>query len=30
MVKKLKKDTYFIRISSNKIFKDLDFKKDFN
>ena len=30
MVKKLKKDTYFIKISSNKIFKDLDFKKDFN
>ena len=30
MVKRLKKDTHFIEIGSNKIFKDLDFKKDFS
>jgi molybdenum cofactor cytidylyltransferase len=30
MVKRLKKDTHFIKIGSNKIFKDLDFKKDFS
>ena len=30
MVKKLKKNTNFIKVSSNKIFKDFDYKKDFN
>ena len=29
MVKKLKNNSHFIKINSNKIFKDLDFKKDF-
>ena len=29
MVKKLKNNSHFIKISSNKIFKDLDIKKDF-
>ena len=30
MVKRLKKNTNFIKVSSNKIFKDFDYKKDFN
>ena len=30
MVKRLKKDTKFINVTSNKIFKDFDLKKDFN
>ena len=30
MVKKLKKKTNFIKVSSSKIFKDFDLKKDFN
>jgi len=30
MVKKLKKETNFINVSSNRIFKDFDLKKDFN
>ena len=30
MIKRLKKDTNFIKVNSNKIFKDLDLKKDFN
>jgi len=30
MVKRLKKDTNFITVNSNKIFKDFDLKKDFN
>ena len=30
MVKRLKKNTNFINIFSNKIFKDIDLKKDFN
>ena len=30
MVKKLKKNTSFIKVSSNKIFKDFDYKKDFS
>ena len=30
MVKRLKKDTNFINVTSNKIFKDFDLKKDFN
>jgi len=30
MVKKLKKNTNFIKVNSKKIFKDLDLKKDFN
>ena len=30
MVKKLKKTTNFIKVSSNKIFKDFDYKRDFN
>ena len=30
MVKKLKKNTNFIKVSSNKIFKDFDYKRDFN
>ena len=30
MVKRLKKNTNFIKVSSNKIFKDFDLKKDFN
>ena len=30
MVKKLKKNTNFIKVSSNKIFKDFDYKTDFN
>ena len=30
MVKRLKKDTNYIKVTSNKIFKDLDLKKDFN
>ena len=30
IVKKLKKNTNFIKVRSNKIFKDLDLKKDFN
>ena len=30
MVKRLKKDTKFIKVTSNKIFKDFDLKKDFN
>ena len=30
MVKKLKKNTNFIKVSSNKIFKDFDYKKDFS
>tara|TARA_B110000263_G_C15224778_1_gene471713 strand:- start:188 stop:763 length:576 start_codon:yes stop_codon:yes gene_type:complete len=29
MVKKLKNNSHFIKINSNKIFKDLDIKKDF-
>ncbi len=30
MVKRLKKETKFIKVSSKKIFKDFDLKKDFN
>jgi molybdenum cofactor cytidylyltransferase len=30
MVKRLKKSTNFIKVSTNKIFKDFDLKKDFN
>ena len=30
MVKRLKKNTNFIKISSERIFKDFDYKKDFN
>ena len=30
MVKRLKKNTNFIKVDSNKIFKDFDLKKDFN
>jgi|TARA_B110000444_G_C18722402_1_gene539119 molybdenum cofactor cytidylyltransferase len=30
IVKKLKKNTNFINVTSNKIFKDFDLKKDFN
>ena len=30
MVKRLKKNTNFIKVSSNKIFKDFDYKKDFS
>ena len=30
MVKRLKKNTNFINVASNKIFKDFDLKKDFN
>ena len=30
MVKRLKKTTNFIKVSSGKVFKDFDFKKDFN
>ena len=30
MVKRLKKDTTFIKVNSNKSFKDFDLKKDFN
>ena len=30
MVKRLKKNTNFIKVSSEKIFKDLDYKKDFS
>ncbi len=30
MVKRLKKRTNFIKVSSGKIFKDFDLKKDFN
>jgi len=30
MVKRLKKSTNFIKVSSNKIFRDLDLKRDFN
>jgi len=30
MVKRLKKNTNFIKTSSNKIFKDIDYKKDFS
>ena len=30
MVKRLSKNTNFIKISTNKIFKDFDLKKDFN
>ena len=30
MVKRLKKKTNFIKVSSGKIFKDFDIKKDFN
>tara|TARA_Y100000590_G_scaffold57883_1_gene60987 strand:+ start:660 stop:1232 length:573 start_codon:yes stop_codon:yes gene_type:complete len=30
MVKKLKKQTNFIKVTSDKIFKDFDLKKDFN
>ena len=30
MVKRLKKNTNFIDVASNKIFKDFDLKKDFN
>jgi molybdenum cofactor cytidylyltransferase len=30
IVKRLKKNTNFIKVTSNKIFKDLDFKRDFN
>ena len=29
-VKKVKKNTSFIKVSSNKIFKDFDYKRDFN
>ena len=30
MVKRLKKNTNFIKVSSEKIFKDFDYKKDFS
>ena len=30
MVKRLRKNTNFIKVSSSKIFKDFDLKKDFN
>ena len=30
MVKRLKNNTNFIKVNSNKIFKDFDLKKDFN
>ena len=30
MVKRLKKRTNFIKVTSGKIFKDFDIKKDFN
>ena len=30
MVKRLKKNTNFIKVSSERIFKDFDYKKDFN
>ena len=30
MVKKLKKNTNFIKVSSNNVFKDFDYKKDFS
>ena len=30
MVRRLKKNTNFIKVTSKKIFKDLDLKKDFN
>ena len=30
MVKRLKKQTNFIKVTSGKMFKDLDLKKDFN
>ena len=30
MVKRLKKKTNFIKIKSEKVFKDLDLKKDFS
>ena len=30
LVKRLRKNTNFIKVSSNKIFKDLDLKRDFN
>ena len=30
MVKRLKKRTNFIKVTSDKVFKDFDFKKDFN
>ena len=30
MIKKLKKKTNFIKVASGKVFKDFDFKKDFN
>ena len=30
MVKRLKKNTNFIKVSSNRIFKDFDYKRDFN
>ena len=30
MVKRLKKQTNFIRVTSSKVFKDFDFKKDFS
>ncbi len=30
MVKRLRKNTNFIKVSSNRIFKDFDLKKDFN
>ena len=30
MVKRLKKNTNFIKVSSEKIFRDFDYKKDFN
>jgi molybdenum cofactor cytidylyltransferase len=30
MVKRLKKNTNFIKVSSDKIFKDFDYKKDFS
>ena len=30
MVKRLKKRTNFIKVTSGKVFKDFDFKKDFN
>ena len=30
MVKRLKKNTNFIKVLSKRVFKDLDLKKDFN
>ena len=30
MVKRLKNNTNFIKVLSNKVFKDFDLKKDFN